>query len=681
MDVETLPDTIPQHSELPDTIPQGDADVVMEDTEIKETPLPDTIAQNSSLPATQIQGEAGVPQTKESLPSVYPLHLDMLDMEVMKKVVWFILKGVDIHTFGQKQLRSEIENLYGWPRKSLKLYKEPIREWCQEFVNAVPVEEFESAPAAVEPDNQPRQRKRKRNRDQDVDSGQAGAQPPPIQLQKKKKKKKKKKQNLLDIHPSLENNWDIYVDDMDGDRVYSVMLNQTDLAYNQRGHNKFYTIQLLQSVTASNRCKLICKWGRVGARVPQSSMKDYSTLLQGKAEFKKKFKSKTANTWGTNIFNAHPGKYVIVDVVMDDDEDLGWEDVEVRRDTSKLSAPLFDLIQMICSRRLAAAHLRALNIDVDRFPLGRLSADQIRAGYQILSSLARKLDAEHPDKHGILADSNKFYTLIPHNFGMSRPPPIHTMKHLRNKIQLLELLSDLESSSHILSLRSDSANVVDLHYNAMQCKVTPLENDDMDVEIIKRMVTGTHAPSHKEWTLDVQKVFALDRSGEFVRNHPFQCLPNHRLLWHGSRMSNFIGILSQGLRIAPKEAPRTGYMFGKGIYFADVSSKSAQYCHASRENPYGILLLADVALGVMHEKLDAEYLDRAPKYFHSVWGKGKMAPMEENKEEIEGSTAFCGPLVPSEVAGTSLKYNEFIVYDVGQVLLKYLVLVKFHFRD
>lgn len=30
---------------------------------------------------------------------------------------------------------------------------------------------------------------------------------------------------------------------------------------------------------------------------------------------------------------------------------------------------------------------------------------------------------------------------------------------------------------------------------------------------------------------------------------------NRYLLWHGSRNSNYIGILSQGLRIAPPEAP------------------------------------------------------------------------------------------------------------------------------
>jgi len=48
-------------------------------------------------------------------------------------------------------------------------------------------------------------------------------------------------------------------------------------------------------------------------------------------------------------------------------------------------------------------------------------------------------------------------------------------------------------------------------------------------------------------------------------------LPNQQLLWHGSRTTNFTGILSQGLRIAPPEAPVTGYMFGKGIYTAGAS--------------------------------------------------------------------------------------------------------------
>jgi poly [ADP-ribose] polymerase len=61
-----------------------------------------------------------------------------------------------------------------------------------------------------------------------------------------------------------------------------------------------------------------------------------------------------------------------------------------------------------------------------------------------------------------------------------------------------------------------------------------------------------------------------------------------------------VGILSQGLRIAPKEAPSTGYMFGKGVYFSDVASKSANYCGATSDFPYGLLLLCEVALGNVH---------------------------------------------------------------------------------
>ena len=72
---------------------------------------------------------------------------------------------------------------------------------------------------------------------------------------------------------------------------------------------------------------------------------------------------------------------------------------------------------------------------------------------------------------------------------------------------------------------------------------------------------------------------------------------NKMLLWHGSRLTNFVGILSQGLRIAPPEAPVTGYMFGKGVYFADMSSKSANYCFTNKENNTGILILCEVAIG------------------------------------------------------------------------------------
>lgn len=69
--------------------------------------------------------------------------------------------------------------------------------------------------------------------------------------------------------------------------------------------------------------------------------------------------------------------------------------------------------------------------------------------------------------------------------------------------------------------------------------------------------------------LRVVDAFKIDREGEDKIYNPLK-LSNKKLLWHGSRFSNYVGILSQGLRIAPPEAPSTGYLFGKGVYFADI---------------------------------------------------------------------------------------------------------------
>lgn len=73
-------------------------------------------------------------------------------------------------------------------------------------------------------------------------------------------------------------------------------------------------------------------------------------------------------------------------------------------------------------------------------------------------------------------------------------------------------------------------------------------------------------------------------------------------MFHGSRLTNYVGIISQGLRIAPPEAPVTGYMFGKGIYLADMATKSAQYCHPEQSNNTGILILCKSAVGKSNPK-------------------------------------------------------------------------------
>lgn len=97
-----------------------------------------------------------------------------------------------------------------------------------------------------------------------------------------------------------------------------------------------------------------------------------------------------------------------------------------------------------------------------------------------------------------------------------------------------------------------------------------------EFKALKKYISNTE--SHCLHGKYIANIYNLQRKGEPERFKKWESLHNHQLLFHGSSLSNYVGILSQGLRVAPPEAPVSGYAFGKGIYFADMFQKSFQYC-------------------------------------------------------------------------------------------------------
>lgn len=70
-------------------------------------------------------------------------------------------------------------------------------------------------------------------------------------------------------------------------------------------------------------------------------------------------------------------------------------------------------------------------------------------------------------------------------------------------------------------------------------------------------------------------------------------------------------------------------MFGKGVYFSDCSSKSANYTFVEPGSS-GLLMLSEVALGDMFDLIHAnEYANCLPTGKHSVRGVGKCYPDPE----------------------------------------------------
>ncbi|KAJ8534675.1 hypothetical protein K7X08_016403 [Anisodus acutangulus] len=268
-------------------------------------------------------------------------------------------------------------------------------------------------------------------------------------------------------------------------------------------------------------------------------------------------------------------------------------------------------------------------------------------------------------KETLLVDaSNRFFTVIP----SIHPHVIKDEDEFKLKIKMLEALQDIEIASRLVVFDIDNDDSLDEKYKKLQCDISPLPHQSEDYRVIEKYLQSAHAPIYKDWVLEVEEVFSLEREGEFDKFKPCkEKLKNRMLLWHGSRLTNFVGILSQGLRIAPPEAPATGYMFGKGTYFADMVSKIAQSCFTDHKNPVGFMLLSEVALGEVYELKADKYMDNPPKGKHSTKGLGKTVP--ERSEFVNWRDEVvvpCGKPVPSNVKNSVLLYNEYIVYDATQ---------------
>jgi len=331
--------------------------------------------------------------------------------------------------------------------------------------------------------------------------------------------------------------------------------------------------------------------------------------------------------------------------------------------------------------------LLELEVDIRKMPLGKLSKRNIRQGYEVLSEIQGLLEqgksTDSIIKTRLTESANRFYTLIPHDFGMRAPPLIDNEKMLKEKTDMLEALLDLEIAASLIKQdqSGETLDPIEQNYRKLNTHMVPVDTNESEWNMISMYVKQTHCPTHTSYRLELEDLFRIGREGESRGYASFSGLHNRTLLWHGSRLTNFAGILSQGLRIAPPEAPMTGYMFGKGVYFADMSSKSANYCYPNREKTTGLMLLAEVALGDMYQLTQAQYMDQPPQGFQSTMGCGQTAPDPQQTEITgDGVKVPLGWPVATGIKNTALLYNEFIVYNTQQIKLKYLLRVKFHYN-
>lgn len=130
---------------------------------------------------------------------------------------------------------------------------------------------------------------------------------------------------------------------------------------------------------------------------------------------------------------------------------------------------------------------------------------------------------------------------------------------------------------------------------------------------------------------------------------------NTQLLFHGSGVRNFLGILSRGLMLPKKVkdigGKRTDFgMLGAGIYFSDSISASIKYCHPGKKGTR-LLVVAEVNLGRIKETTEIDpNLSSAPEGYDSVHA-----------------------LPATSFRDSHFVDDEYVIYNSEQQQLRYLV--------
>ena len=269
-------------------------------------------------------------------------------------------------------------------------------------------------------------------------------------------------------------------------------------------------------------------------------------------------------------------------------------------------------------------------------PLGVLSQTQVREGQARLDAAFAEWKA-NPTSTELVALSGSFYTAVPHKFGRRKPPILNSAERFAAEYELLELMRDM------VSISKDSANAEDvqkqagkeeklanvLFKNDVDAQFASLKNNvrfvDPETEEHKTVLEEIHqsqARSHGKIVVDVVNIFAVSRTEE---NKRFKnSLKNQRLLYHGSRIANWVGLLSRGV-LLPKIVVKMGIArtdggwLGNGIYFGEADTASAYAGRGSKGTSF--ILACRVALGRVRKFKKITYgLTSAGASFDSAHG-------------------------------------------------------------
>ncbi|KAJ5360622.1 hypothetical protein N7517_009813 [Penicillium concentricum] len=363
-----------------------------------------------------------------------------------------------------------------------------------------------------------------------------------------------------------------------------------------------------------------------GSSKSSKSVGDVGTLESAKDTFEEKFKMFSGLAWEDRHGTPTSKGWIFLE--------LHHREVPIfSSEVSSLPASVENVLKIIFATGNLKKYLNVLNSHGRSVSLKKkVDKKKLLVGIAVLGKLMELTNHElAPGKHSQVKERLcKIYgSLIFINRTLS-----DASDTVRQELESLELLLKLRDASEILERNSQSASLA--------------------MSQISHEILG---------------VFRLERPGEAERFAQWEKanlanIGDRRLLWHGSASSNFAGILTQGLR-NDGIASLDGKAFIPGVFFADISTKSAGYCRLKGE---ALMLLCEVELGTS-SSLSHHVLGRT---IHKKWcDAGYIHP------------DFKGSMVPDLHAGTmtvngtpNLYHSEYVAKSPAQIRQRYLFHVK-----
>ncbi|ERE76108.1 poly [ADP-ribose] polymerase 3-like protein [Cricetulus griseus] len=299
-------------------------------------------------------------------------------------------------------------------------------------------------------------------------------------------------------------------------------------------------------------------------------------------------------------------------------------------------------------------------------PLGKLSKQQIARGFEALEALEEAIKTPTGGGQSLEELSSRFYTVIPHNFGRSRPPPISSPEILRAKKDMLLVLADIELAQTLQAAPGEEEKLeevphpLDRDYQLLRCQLQLLDNGGLEYKAIQTYLEQT---GNNYRCPALQHVWKVNREGEGDRFQAHSKLSNRRLLWHGTNVAVVAAILTSGLRIMPHSGGRVGKV-------------TPMHCG---DHQVGYMFLGEVALGKEHHiTTDDPSLKSPPPGFDSVIARGQTEPdpTQDIKLELDGQQVVVpqGRPVPCPSFKRShFSQSEYLIYKESQCRLRYLL--------